>query len=1183
MLLVSAAVAGKLLAQSATAPTGAQTPPAATPSPAAAEVQGGTITGTVLALPAESARPATAAKPAPGTPLPGVTVTAANTLTGKKYTAATDITGTFRMSIPRNGRYVLRAEIAAFAPATAEVVLNAAAHTGTASFTLELASRAAQRAANGSTTDVASALQGLGTQALSRGVQALSAAGAGGDAADASTGGGNAGAALPTLGGVSSGGAGGSDSVAISGEAGRTNGLAGLNEDDIRDRIESAIADARRNGGAQADVANAVVGLIGGLAAGGPGGFGGFGGPGGRGGRGGGGGGFRNFNPTQVHGNFFYAGGNAALDATQFSITGNALKPAYSSNRFGGSLSGSPYIPGLSKPSTKQFVFLNVTGQRNSSPTSIFGTVPTAAERAGDFSGLTQTVNGAPTLVPIYDPVTGQPFANNVLNRIDPAAQALLQYLPLPNSVSGTNGSAGIYNYQRVATAGNNALTLASRYVRNFGSSGGPFGGFGPAGGGGRGGSQPSNELRYNLNAGFNYAHNASDIRGFAAPFDGKTLTNGYALNAAFSVGKGRLNHNTAVSWNRSRNTTTNLFTGTAMDPGAPFHVPKPASIVPGFYNGIPTVSLSNFNSLSETNPADRIQQTISLSDSLRWNHKKHNLQIGGDLRRVQNNVIAGTNVVGQFTFTGYATQAPNAGTGTGAVTGQAATGSSFADFLLGAPQQSKIQAGLYKNYLRETVFDAYSQDDWRALAGLTLNFGLRYEYFAPFTELNNHLVNLDHNSAFTAVSPVLPDGVGPLSGAAFPRSLVNPDRTLISPRIGVAYRPKFVKATVLRAGYGINYNTGQFGSFANSLSYQQPFAVVQTNAAFIPGAAPSQGCGNITMPGSGQHGNFTLTNAFNCSAGVSNNFAVNRDYRLGRVQAVNAGVQHTFPLGVVFNADYNGSFGGNLDLLRAPGRSATQLTSNAQAFTYEDSAANSRFQSIILNARKRLQKGVAVQATYQYGHSIDDASSIAGSGGNTVVQNDQRIDLEYGNSTFDVRHRLTGNFVTELPFGPNRLYFAKGNLPSRALDGFSVSGDFTFATGSYATPEYIGSIAQTATGGNYTLRPDRVFTAPISGPRTLTTWFNRNAFAPPAAASGFGDASRNSIELPGTVAFNTTLSRTVSFGELRSFEARATAFNVFNTVQYSGVNTVLNSATFGQVTGTAAPRKLTFQARYRF
>jgi hypothetical protein len=170
---------------------------------------------------------------------------------------------------------------------------------------------------------------------------------------------------------------------------------------------------------------------------------------------------------------------------------------------------------------------------------------------------------------------------------------------------------------------------------------------------------------------------------------------------------------------------------------------------------------------------------------------------------------------------------------------------------------------------------------------------------------------------------------------------------------------------------------------------------------------------------------------------------------------------------------------------------------------------------------------------------------------------------------------------VLELPFGPNRALFSKGGFWSKALDGFSLSGDFTFATGTYYTPHYVATVAETATGTNNTLRPDRVFTQPIGGAGTILDWFNAAAFTSPANV--YGTSSRGSIRGPGTVAVDASLAKTHSLGETRSFEARITANNVFNTVQYAGIDTTLNSRTFGQVTSTAAMRRITFLARYRF
>jgi trimeric autotransporter adhesin len=1148
-------------AWSQAAPTGQ--PAATTQSatvPAAIEASGGTITGTVKAG---------------AVPLPGVGVTATNTLTGKKYATTTDVNGSFSMAIPRNGRYVVKAELAAFATETKEVLINAAGENSgkpaqVAEFGLQLASRVQQQEAQ----------QAAATSAgVARGVQALSVTGDGSEVADASAGGGaNAGAQLPSLAGVGSDAA-GADSVTVNGAMGQTNGLAGYSEDDIRQRVQDAIAQAQRQGGAAGDMANTVAGMLGNMMGGG-----GFGGPGGGGPGGGGGpraarggGGFRGFNPTQPHGAIFYQGGNGALNAAPFSVAAalgepgaQVVKPSSSSNRFGVSFTGSPFIPGLVKASTKQFIFFNVTGQRNILPQVFNGTVPTLAERSGDFSGLAQT---------LYDPKTGLPIPGNNLKNaqtpMSPEALALLNYYPAPN----VPNSGPLNNYQTVTNMGQNATTAALRYVRNFGQSSG----FGM--GQRRQAANAPKTLRQNINFNGSYSHTASDIRNIFLPLGGSTGTVGYGVTAGYTIGYGRLTNNASVNWNRSHVTTQNYFTSGASNPAVDAGVLVGDSTIQTmpFYYGVPSLSFGGstaFTGLSNGQPNDTINQTISFSDFVSYSHKKHNMRYGLDIRRVHADSIGGTpsnllgatpsTPLGAFSFTGYATQNPAANcTPSTTVTCPVvpASGSGFADFLLGFPQQSQVQAGLEKIYLRANVFDWYAQDDWRALANLTLNFGLRYEYFSPYVEKDNRLVNLDHNASFSEVEAVQPNQ----PGGTFPRSLVNPDRSMYSPRFGFAYRPKpkIFKETVIRGGYGINYNTGQYATIAKQLANQQPFAVTQTNLA------GQQGCGTL--------GQFTLAAAFNCSnAAVQSNYSANLNYRLGHVQIWDLDIQRTLPMGIVANVGYDGAKGGDLDMVRAPNRTATGvLNAGAQPFAYEDSVGYSRFEALRVNVRKRMQKGISLQGTYQYGHSIDNASSIGGSA-QSVAQNDLNLNAEEGNSSFDIRHKLTGNWVFELPFGPNRALLSKGGFWSKALDGFSVSGDFTFATGTYFTPNYQLTVQETASGSSNSLRPNRNFSVPISGGKQIGNWFNASAFSAPPAGQ-YGTASRNSIEGPGTEVVDVSLSRTVPLGETRSFEARVTGANALNIVQFSGINTTLNSPTFGQVTGAAAMRTLTVFARYRF
>ena len=1182
-------------AQTAAPASGAAPAPAplsATATATTDTVQGGTIHGTVAA--------GTPGKPG-STPLPGVAVTATNTLTGRKYTAATDIDGNYALMIPRNGRYVVRAELTGFAPVTSEVLINGNAAANLAQrtdFGLELASRAA----------AAEAAQTASTSAATRGLQGLSLTGTADSSTTdiASAGNGNTGVAMPSLSGLDSSsgdaGAGSSDSIAVSGQSGQMNGLANFSEDDIRQRVQEAVDRARANGMLPAgagDPTNMIVGALGGMMGGmGPGGGRPGRGGGGPGGRGGGGTfAFRGFNPAQPHGGINYSGEWAALDSAPWSPTLSPVaNPSYLKNTFGASFAGSPYIPGLTKPSTKQFVFLNLNGQRNTTPQVLTAVVPTTAERNGDFS--------APGLPTLFDPITHQPIQGNKLTAINPQAAAVVQnFYPLCNIAGCESGTPSRFNYQNVTTAGQNSTNASARYIRNFGNNAGgnPFGGFG------RRNQQGPPALRQNINANFSYSHSASDQRNYIPQLGGATVSDGYNLGVGYTIGYSRFNNTTNINWNRSHAATRNYFTDTPNDPSAQVGIYRPTDHAigfrPNFYNGLPGLQFNGFSSISNTYPADTIGQTISYSDTAAWRHGKMNLRFGFDIRRVHQDSLGGSGSLGSIVFTGYNTEstidqncAANPTT-----TCTPTSGIAFADFLLGDPQQSKVQGGLNKIYLRENVFDAYASNDHRVSANVTLNYGLRYEYFAPFTEKNNRLVNLTGvTTATTSIGCVTPTGLtvqtaaGTLACGVGPTSsLLHPDRSMFSPRFGIAWHPKKLKETVIRGGYGINFNTSQFATFARQLSYQPPFAAVQNN--LLGTAANPTGCSltGATLNGA-SYAPFTLAGRpFDCSGKLfQNSFGVNPDYRLGMVHVYNVDIQRTLPWGIVANLGYNGSKGVNLDVERAPNHLFNTVTTpNAVAFNYEDSDAESNFNALTVNVRKRLQHGVAMGATYQYAHSIDDASSFGGVLAATSSQNDADLLAERSNSSFDVRHKLTGNWLYELPVGPNRRFLNKGGKMAAIFDGYSLSGNFTFASGTYYTPSFQASAAQIAAGGTYTLRPDRDFTQPIHGPGTLHEFFNPAAFINPCprgtlstcTQDHYGNSSRYSIEGPGQVVVDAALSRTVQLGDTRSFEARMSATNVFNTVQYSSIDTVVNSTTFGQVQSAAAMRRIVFTGRFRF
>ncbi|MGO9432937.1 MAG: TonB-dependent receptor domain-containing protein [Terracidiphilus sp.] len=1102
-------------------------------------------------------------------PLPGVTVTAQNTLTGKRYSTTSDITGAWLLTIPQNGRYVIRTQFAAFAQGAQEAVLNAANHDQTVNFTLMLASRAAQQEQQqeGQSTQVAQAIRqlaGSGAQSLSL-VNALAS-----DTETQASVTGASGAALPSVAGNSDFS---DESVAISGQAGAVSPLAGVDMDRLRDAMETFRA---QNPGQEGNLAGAAAGLFGG----GPGGFGGggFGGPGGfggggfgggRGGFGGGGrGNFRGFNPGQPHGAIFWIGSNSALNAEPFSLRGQPQEqPTSGTNRFGLTFISAPYIPGLTKPSNKDTMFLTLSGTRSSSPLDEYATVPTDAEKSGDFS--------APGSPAIYDPTSFQQFmSNGVANvipstRISPQAAALMKYFPEPN-LPGT-----VQNYHLLSTAQTNTTQAGARYMRSLGSS--PL--LGSGGRGGLGGvgrrTQTNQGLRQSINFNYNWAHTAKDNVNIFPELGGKSSSQSNSVQAGYTVGYHRFTSISNVSWNRSNSQTTNFFTNdTDIATQLGILGPDDSALNPSPLNyGVPNVQLSNIQGLREQQPSFSLAQTIALSETLSWIHGKHNLRFGGDYRRVHRDFLAGSNATGTFTFSGLFTEDAS---------GDPATGSSLADLLLGLPQETTLDSAINKSYLRDNVFDAYAQDDWRVLSQLTLLYGVRYEFFAPYTEKYGHLADVDTNPAggFTGTAEVQAGGSGAFSGK-LPDSLVFPFRTAFAPRIGLALR--LPKQTVVRAGFGMNYTVGQYATFATTMAHQPPFADEQTNQEATVSGEPSSACAR-TVPNTC----LSLAEGFPAPA-TTGNYALDPHYPLPYVETWNLDVQKTLPWGIVMNIGYNGSKGNHLDITSAPRATASSPNTNPTnlVFDYDQALAFSKFTAGTVRVNKRLTKGFAVGANYQYSHLIDSASSEGTSAG-VDAQNWQDLNAEEGNSSLDQRHKVSGTYLYELPFGQDKFWFTTG-AASHILEGFSVSGSYTFATGTPLSPYYAAEVSSVACGTAGTLRPNvNSGVSVTAGGGSLKQWFNPAAYSEPVANSAypcgvFGNAARNSIAGPGTITNNMALSKTMNLGETRSMEIRATINNAFNTVQYSGVDTNVASPTFGQVTSVGSMRSFQFTARFRF
>ena len=877
---------------------------------------------------------------------------------------------------------------------------------------------------------------------------------------------------------------------------------------------------------------------------GGPGGPGGAGGPGGPGGGGGGGmfggrGRLGRQTVNRVRFSFYDRYSNSALDAKPYSITGNQVpKPSFYDERFGGNLGGPLKIPHIYNGSDRTYFFINYQHEIQSSALDTYSTVPTAAERTGDFCGLGITIFNP------FSNFTGPrtPLGNGCqIPAINSAAAGLLAFYPMAN----LPGSVQNFLLQTTVPINNDILNLHVIHTIN---------------------SKFSLNGAYNLNSQRqNTFGNFPDTAGTQS-----------SLNQSVTLG---LSHNwsphlvesTQLNWSRSRtqilsdnsfknNIAGNLgITGVSTDP---------------LTFGIPAISFTSLSGLNDPVPSLVRNQTFRLGDSLKWVHGKHTMTFGGEVRRIQLNAESNPQPRGQFNFTGVMTSQLTSTGQPVPLSPQTEPFYEIADFLLGLPYSTTVQFGP-NIYLRSWDFIAYAQDDWRVNKQLTLLFGLRYEAATPPVEENNQIANLDLNSTATQVDVVTPGGLGTFDGR-YPQALVHGDYGNWAPRIGFAWVPKMIKPkTVIRGGYSIFYNEAIYNTLAQQyLAYEPPFA---TSENLITSATQV----------------LTLQNGFPGSSTISNKGGVNPFYKNGSAQIWTLGTETSFTQNWILDLTYTGTKGTNLDLLRAPNRAplgtsplntqnALQIP-NANSFYYDQSGANSIYNALQVRLVHRFTKGVSVQAFYTFAKSLDNASTI---GGTTpiVVQQDGNFAAERGLSSFDVRHQARLFSVYELPFGERHRYGNRG-WAEHVLGNWRLQNIVTWQTGTPVTAYLGGTASDNGTGASFSLRAQQVGNpnVGICGGAPLN-FFNTAAFTTPAPTT-YGDEHRGAIEGPCKFSWNASLAKSFRFGpqERHHLDVRWEVQNLSNTPSFSGLSATLGSSSFGRVTSAGSMRTMDVMIRYNF
>ena len=877
---------------------------------------------------------------------------------------------------------------------------------------------------------------------------------------------------------------------------------------------------------------------------GGPGGGGGFGGPGGfaLGGRGG-----RGQSLYQGTVNYSFAGSalNTVGQQPRNGVITEQSQTPYGQNNYGFTIGGPLIIPGIYADTKRRTSFqLNYSGSHNTQAQDLYATVPTDAQRAGDFSSAG---------VALINPATGKAYAGNQIpvSQMSPAALALLAYIPRANVTDATANNLHTSG-KTLSTSNSISLRFNQNLTPNLpeptqpgqrGGGGGGRGGGAP--GGGRGGGRG---LSINLSVQVQYRGNKNESFNVIPQLNGTTKSTSLTVPVSLTVAKGRTNNTLSVNFAHSNNESTNSFSN-AINVASTAGIRYPATQDPLNW-GLPNLTFSNFN-VRPSAANQRTDNRLTVSYTLSHPINNHQLRFGADFRSDTSSSMSNGNARGSFTFTGLYT-------GNGALVSRN-TGADFADFLLGMPQQATLQVG-GTTRLRQRSFSAYLEDNWQRNARMTVNWGLRWEVWMPYVETNGQMANLDVSNGFTAASVVTP---GASSGTSFPAGLIKTDWNNVGPRVGVAYRIK--PGLILNTSYSITYNSQSYASIARNLVGQPPFAVAETNS------------GTLASPLS------LATGLLGGTATTTNNYGVDPNFGLGLIQTWNATVSRSFWRIWSATVGYTGTRGSNLDLLRAPNRNAdgTLRIPGVQAFTWESSGGHSLMNLANITVQRGMAKGFRAGASYTLSKSKDNASSL-GAGGTTVAQNDQDLEAEWALSNFDRRHQFSANLTWELPFGVGRRWFSNGGWLSAIVGEWSATFNFTAQSGSRFTPRVVGATTSVANGTSGSLRAN-YSGAPITlSDPSLTQFFDTSVFSVPAAGT-FGTSPRNVITGPGGHVMNATFSRDMRIGGTRALSLQVNANNLFNTIQWTAIDTNINSNTFGQVTRFAGLRTITLNARLRF
>ncbi|MBS1815062.1 MAG: TonB-dependent receptor [Acidobacteria bacterium] len=870
------------------------------------------------------------------------------------------------------------------------------------------------------------------------------------------------------------------------------------------------------------------------------------------------------------HGSAFEFLRNSWLDANDwFNKKAGLARLPFKMNQFGGTLGGPVF-------KNRTFFFLDYQGTRRIKGAPFTGTVPTQAQRDGNFNGVASIYNPFSTHV-VGTVNTRDQFTNNQIpaNMIDPVAKAILNYYPLPNQPGNTNnyvsGASIRLTQDQFSTRIDQKVTQKYSLFGRYAWSYTPL-------------TQP------------NQFGNIADNKGAVGttPFTNQSFTfdNTYAFSPTLLL---TVDYGFA-RWYQKRYTLSYGFdNGTLGFPSSlvsAISIPMFPAINIASYTG-----LANQSVLNNGNDAHTIVATVTKIMG------RHTLIGGVDGRLHRINYFSVANSGGSYSFAVAQTQGPNANSTTSCATKPC--GNAFASFLLGVGSSGNMPLGT--GVALQNMYGAvFIQDNWRVTPRLTLNLGVRYDGESPYVDRHNRLNYFDTDVASPAANPSFPQLKGGLQFAGVgstPRNVYTRQKNNIAPRIGASFSPN--PTLVLRGGFGIAYAPLEISDnavgFSPSLGYASATAWNTFNGILPQNLLKDPFPQGLVQPSG---------NSLGAATQLGQNISVwTKDAKTPTSYQWNADVQQQFPGAFLLDLGYSGSHGLHLTgpyqlnqldpTYFSLGTQLTQQVPNPfKPFVSIGNLSNptvtrqqlllpypqflsvmeinrnwgsSVYHSAQVKVVRRATHGTTLLASYTWSKWISDVNaqlSPIGGNNNTGPQNYYDLRAERSLSEVDVPHNLVINSTSELPFGRGKRFGSHANgVTSTLISGWKINGIFTAQSGQPLTFD------GTATGGanrvNLVPGVDPVIHGKRSNTDIVNAYFNTAAFANPAAYT-YGTVKRTygGVRGPGLVNLDASLVKSTRFFDRISTDLRAEMFNVTNTPHFGLPNTSRNAAAFGTITG---------------